>query len=131
MGENADIYISDTQKCLREVVEGEKYKKHSIDYWLNEVFWCFWNRAEEASLRTKLNLDEEITIRDLLEKPGIKARGRNLMGTNVPDFAEQCLQEEYRKDFFDFLNYDYVHYLSVDDFLELLRRFEKSRIRKG
>ena len=124
------IYTSNTQERLWEVMEGEKYKKHSIDYWLNEVFWL--PERQRNLLKTKVDFNEEVSIKDLLGKIGYI--GWHLSHERVINLADYSLVLEYMDKFLDYCDdegYIRKRKVSINNFLKMLSSFEESRIRKG
>ena len=109
----------------------EKYKKQTIDYRLNEVFWLH-HRAKERLLESKVDFNKEVSIKDLLQETRIKDMGRNLTTERVINLAyASFLNEEIMDAFLDYLEDDHIievrKPVSIEKFLELLSLFESER----
>lgn len=129
VSKKADQYISDTQEHLWEAMNQEKYKEQSIDYRLNDVFWL--SERQKYLLRTKVDFNKRVSIKDLLEETGIKNRGRNLTIEPVINLAYESLNEKGMDMFIDYLEENHIidvfKKVSIEKFLELLSWFEEER----
>ena len=130
---NYQFYIfniqSNIQERLWEMMEGEKYKKHPIYYWLNDVFWL--TEVQECLLKKKVDLNEEVSIKELLEK--IRDIWWYLACERMVNLADYSLVTEYMDKFLDYCDDNGCTHkmVSINYFLEMLSSFEKSMVKKG
>ena len=119
-------HIINTQEYLWEALDEKFFKKLSIDYWLNKVFWMPIKQVWELS---KVDFNKEVSIQELFEE--IKKRTDvSLWTLPIINLASESLDEWYMNDFCDFLDGEgesLSRRISVKDFLWLIYSFEKNK----
>lgn len=129
---NTGTYTSNVQKYLRETLNPRKYKEHTIDYWLNEIF-CL-PREKYESLRTKVNFSKQVSINGLLNEIELEDEELNLWNKELIILADESLDKCYYDIFEDYLFDDKgiqissKRQVSIKYFLKLLSWFEKERL---